>query len=475
MYLCWDIHYHEKLRLFDLSIVAFSGGCGVCFSGIGRRSGADFSQFVGFQKPDWLSDLSLGAKETYDDNVLLVADKTPGLRAQSSVVSTVSPKVGFNFAPVLGAAKTMQTLSLVYSPDFTVFHNAPSESYNAHKIGDTIKGQTGDFSFLLDNAFLFNDGSSKTPTYALSQASAAYEADQFRSTYAHGVPRERRKQIQDRAAIVLQYDIDKFFVRPTASLLYYDMMTDWNSTIKGYQNYPDRADVNGGADLGYRITKDFAVTLGYRYGHQYQQAFTYVYDTHTVNGQQEQSSSDYQRILMGLEGKPWKWLNVKMAGGPDFRDYNSATPINDCHPTTYYGEAVLTATISPSQTLTFTYKQWQWVSSSGKIPFFDSTYALAYHWNATRQLGFDLGGKFLESDYNCGNYTTGTTAPSLRDDALYSVSAGASYAFTPHFSAGLTCAFDFGRNLQENLPASLYAGYREFDHQTISISAQYKF
>ena len=422
---------------------------------------------AGWQKPAWLTDLSVGAKESYDDNVLLVADKNPGMSAQSSWVTTVSPKVGFNFAPLLGTQKTLQTLSLVYAPDFAIYHDASLESYNAHKIANAIKGKTGDFSFSLDNAFLFNDGDSQGPTYALDQSSVALDqADKNRSAYATAAARERREQIQDRATVTLQYDVDKFFVRPTASLLFYDLMTDWHNTskapYKGYQNYADRADVNGGADLGYKVTKDLAVTVGYRYGHQYQQAYTANVDSATY-----QSSSDYQRILVGVEGKPLKWLTVKLAGGPDFRDYNSVAPVNDKHGVTYYGEGVLTATLTPSQTLSFTFKQWRWVSSTGKIPYFDSTYALAYHWNATKQLGLDLGAKFLDSDYTCGNVSS-----SQRNDAVYVLSAGASYAFTPHFSASLGYTCNLGRNLQDN---ATYAAYREFDQNVVSLSAQYKF
>jgi predicted porin len=187
-----------------------------------------------------------------------------------------------------------------------------------------------------------------------------------------------------------------------------------------------------------------------------------------------QSSSDYNRFLLGVEGQPWKWLNVRLLGGPDLRSYNSAAPVNDYHPVKYYGEAALTATLTPSQTVTFAYKQWQWVSSTGKIPALDSTYNLNYHWNATKQLGFDLGGRVLNIDYTSGNATTGS-APSLRNDIEYTVSAGVSYAFTKHFSASLAYAYDFGRNLQDNLAANLFANYREFDHQTVSLAAQYKF
>ena len=64
--------------------------------------------------------------------------------------------------------------------------------------------------------------------------------------------------------------------------------------------------------------------------------------------------------------------------------------------------------------MTFNYKQWQWVSSTGRTPYLDSAYALTYHWNATRQLGLDLGGKVLETDYTEGNDYLGSTQPSLR-------------------------------------------------------------
>ena len=448
-----------------------------------KMSGADLAtpgNSSGFIKPAWLTDLSLGVKESYDDNILLVAGENPGLQPQSSWITTVSPKVGFNFAPLLGKQTTLQTLSLVYAPDFAMYHDASSESYNAHRLGNTIKGKVDDFSFLLDNAFLFNDGSTTAPTYALNQSAVALDqADKYSSAFATGAPRERRKQIQDRATVTFQYDIGKFFIRPTATLLYYDLMTDWHNAsaapYKGYQNYVDRSDVNGGLDLGYKLTSDLAATLGYRYGHQNQQAFPSA-----INPATYQSSSDYQRVLLGLEGKPWKWLNVKLAGGPDFRAYNATAPVDDLHLTTYYGEALMTATLTTNQTVTVAYKQWQWVSSIGRVPYFDSSYALTYHWNATRQLGFDLGGKFVEADYNSASPAK-TANGCRRDDGVYTVSAGASYAFTPHFSVNLAYAHDFGLNLEENLStignpsAAATAGYRDFDRQLVTLAAQYKF
>jgi hypothetical protein len=368
---------------------------------------------------------------------------------------------------------------LSYTPDFNLYHDDSQESYNAHRVANSVKGSAGDFSFSGDNAFLYNDGSRTAPIYAVSQAAGANNSlDKNRSAYATAVPRERRDQIQDRTSLVFQYDIDKFFIRPTASLLYYDLMTDWHKAAAatvpggpswvGYQNYASRADVNGGADFGYKVTSDLALTLGYRYGHQYQQAFTPTVDS-TYH-----SSSDYQRVLVGVEGTPLSWLNVKVLGGPDFRNYNDTAPLNDKNYNTYYGEALLTATISKDQTVSFTYKQWQWVSSTGKCPYFESTYILNYHWNATKHWGFDLTGKYLESDYTSGSAAEAGTSY-LRDDIQYTAGAGVTYTFNKHLSANVSYAYDLGRNNEDAAAIAATAGYRNFDHQLVSLGVQYKF
>lgn len=411
--------------------------------------------------PVWLTDLSLGVKESYDDNVFMVSGA--GAPQQESWLTTVSPKVGINFAPLIKGQKALQVLSLGYAPDFVIYHDQSSESYHAHRLATTLKGKTGAFSFNVDNGFNFIDGSAVSPTY-----SRLLHDDQ-RSAYATSAPRERREQIQDRAKIVLQYDWKKCFLRPTATLLYYDLMTD-QRTNAGYQNYCDRYDVNGGVDFGYKITPPMAVTLGYRYGHQYQEEYPTAIDaTHTS------SPSDYHRVLVGFEGKPLTWLTVSIQAGPDFRSYpettaTHTTPLSDKNPVTYYGEASLTATITPNDTLTFKYKQWQFVASTGKLPLVDSSYDLSYRHKFGKQLTLDLGAKLAESDY-----TIATGASSLRDDTMFTGSAGVTYAFTSHLSASLAYAFDLGRSQQDVLAAGQTETYREFDRNLISLGATLKF
>lgn len=425
-------------------------------------------------KPAWLPQLSLGVSESYDDNILGVSGT--GLQPQGSWFTTISPGIGFNFAPLLGAQAPFRTLSLKYTPDFVFFHETPSENYDAHKFCAAIKGSIDDFSFSLDNAFLYNDGSKIAPTYALNQNSGALDNqfDKYRNQFANTPARERRNQIQDHEATELQYDVGRAFIRATSSLLYYNMDTAFHNTsfapYKGYQNYVDRSDVNGGTDLGYKVMTNVALTLGYRYGSQFQQQFPT-----SISTDSHYSSSTYQQALFGTEAKLFHWLSAKLAGGPDFRDYNSHTPVYDLHPTRYYGEAAVTAAITTNQSLTFNYKQWNWVSSTGYVPEFDSSYILNYHWNATRQLGFDMGAKLQEADYTSG-YDTNGTAPSIRADRVYTLAPGVTYAFTPHLSASLNYDFDAGNNMLYTIPASEHAAaYKNFIRNVVSLGLLYKF
>jgi hypothetical protein len=409
-----------------------------------------------FQKPAWLTDLSVGVKETYDDNVLLVSGDGP-MKPQPSAVTTTTGKFGFNFAPLIGSDSIFDKLTLVYAPEVDLYHNAPDESFDAHRVTDTISGKADAFSYSLDNAFSFVDGSDTAPTYLGD--------DRYRSGFASVVPKERRKQIQDRMKAVLQYDWNSFFFRPTASLLDYDMMTTLKST-EGYQNYPSRADINGGADFGYRLTPDVAVTVGYRYGHQYQQQLPSAIDS-----TQLASGSDYQRALLGIEGKPWHWLELSMQGGPDFRNYDATAGVADKNEVTYYAEASATATITPEDSLSFKYKQWRWVAYTGRLPYFDSNYELTYHRKLTNRLSFDLTGRIASYDFTCASDPI--KEANQRNDYLYSIAPGLTFAVTHNLSITASGSIDFGHNAQDNAPGG--ADYREFQHDVASIGATYKF
>ena len=178
-------------------------------------------------------------------------------------------------------------------------------------------------------------------------------------------------------------------------------------------------------------------------------------------------------MLLGLEGKPLSWLTLKLAGGPDFRDFNPNTPISNLHTTRYFGEGTATAALPAGQSLTLAYKQWVFVSSTGLVPYTDTSVSLAYHWNLTKQFGFDAGFKYLEANYTLGNDTAGS-APSLRDDIDYVASTGFTYAVTKRFTVSLAYNFDDARNNLNSLTAKFFPDYRDFTHSVTTLGVQYR-
>ena len=402
------------------------------------------------ENPDWLANCSLSLREGYDSNVFYsgvdsqyVPKGASNLKNISSWVTTISPRVGFDFASLLSDPDTFQKLLFGYAPDIGIYHNVPSESYVAHRFITAVKASVSNFTVTLDNTFSYVRGDKDSVAYP------------YLNALAQAAPRERRDQFQDKMNFALQFDQDKWFLRPVVSFLYYDMKTnlqnpDLSTTPLGYINFPDRYDINGGADFGYKLNPDLALTLGYRYGHQYQQQFSWSPDS---------SSNDYQRLLFGMEGHLFKWLQIQFQLGPDFRVYepdsaSHVTPVGDHHPTVFYGEANLSAAITRNDLVTFRYKQFDWLSACGYVPYVDTFYELNYTRILTKQLSATLGSRVGEADY-----TAAYTAPGKRDDWMVTLSCSLRYSFNARLSADVSYSYDRGLNDYGEL--ALYASPRQ--------------
>lgn len=117
--------------------------------------------------------------------------------------------------------------------------------------------------------------------------------------------------------------------------------------------------------------------------------------------------------------------------------------------------------------MTFKYKQFQWVSSTGKVPYFDSTYELGYHRKLTEPLILDLGGRILSGDYNSGNLPG-----CRRNDLQYTISDGLGCSINTHVCASLAYSCDRGRNAQDGVANPQT---REFNHHVLTLGALVKF
>jgi len=400
-------------------------------------SGSSASPLV--SKPNWLTDLSLTVRESYDDNILGVSGKN--MPRSFSWVTTLTPKIGIDLAPLFTDKNVLQALSFAYEPGFSMFTDASAENNNAHRIVGKLKAKSDNFSFNIDNTFTYIDGSSIAPIYS--------GPDSGRSSYAHALPRERRNQYQDRAKLDFQMDFDPFFIRPAGFFQYWDMLTVQRN-VSGYQNWVDRYEANGGLDVGRKISSQIALLLGYRYGRQYQDF---------VINSKYSSTNDYHRTFIGLEGKFFGWLTLSVYGGPDFRSYDDTAPVNDHSQVNFYGETALTAQLSKQDAVTFRYKGNRWMSSTGQVPTFDTNLDLGYRHKFDMPLIWNLGCQIKNADYTVGNLTTGS-GTSLRNDWLYAFSTGLSYEFNSHIGVNVNVLANLGRNEQSGV--SNFA-YREFD------------
>jgi hypothetical protein len=434
-----------------------------------RSAAADASLL---QKPSWLTDLSLGVKESYDDNIFAIGNNSlaaytvpagsiAALPNRSSWETTVSPKVGVNFAKLLGDQNTFEALSLSYAPDFVAYHSEPWENYDAQRFTAAVKGKADHLSFNLEDTVTYLDGSDYGSTYLFNA-----DGQPILNAWSAVAALSRVKQLQNAGKFSVQYDGDNFFIRPMAYVAMQDPKTKLlNPAVTGvalYEDYPERYDANGGVDLGYKAATNLALTLGYRYGHQYQQQMPWA------SGVDTSSSCDYQRVLLGVEGKPVKWLTVSAQGGPDFRSYVDTAAVNDFHPVKYYGEASIAAQPTANDTFSLKYRQMEWLSLLGVKPYFDSRYELNYHRNlwGANTWSLDLGGRVWDADYK------GASVDNLRDDMLITPSAKVTWAPTEHLSLNLGYLANLGRNLQKGVtdPET-----RCYNQNVVSLGAQYKF
>ncbi|MDX2109422.1 MAG: hypothetical protein SFY80_04195 [Verrucomicrobiota bacterium] len=387
-----------------------------------------------YDKPKWF-DASLEIKESYDSNVFYsneTADNAPAATAvpiQSSLVTTVAPKIAFN-------AGDFGTFGLQVQLNW--YESASTEDYGTYKFSHVWKGKADSISWNLDNSINIIDGNKETP---VSNSSL--------SAYATSYPRDRREQVQYRFNDSMKVEFGDFYVQPNLSWTKNDLNT---IRMKGHQNYINRYDFNLGVDVGYTISKQLTVGLGHRYGYQFADTVQYP-----GSPKQTRYCNNYHRILARIEATPISWMKISVLAGPDFRAYDrnkTDATFRDNSMNTAYWEGSLSLTPTKNDTITFTTKGWQWLSGSGGSSLFDYKYDLTY----TRKLGSDLqvkvGVNSLGSDYDF---------PALRNDWQHTFLVGATYKISDNFSTGVEYGFSKGDN-HYNVAA------RDYDRHLVTLS-----
>ncbi|MDD2710395.1 MAG: outer membrane beta-barrel protein [Verrucomicrobiae bacterium] len=416
-------------------------------------SGKKTAGWFNLDKPEEVTELGLVVKEFFDSNIYVTKRDNPAMGNRSSWINSITPRAGFNFAPLIedGVEKDriLKSLSLNYAPEVSTYGSTDTESNTAHRVVNRILIKADNFTFQADNSFFYINGCKDGPIYVNGV-----------NAVAGSWIRERREQIQDRARITLRCDWNDFFIRPTASLLYYDFLTNHQNDsagfTPGYQNYVDRYDTNGGVDLGFKLNKDFAFFAGYRYGHQYQGIVPWLPVTF---------SSDYQRILGGFEGKPFKWLKTHVLAGPDFRNYDDPrTPASfraGDNSLKLFADGSATAEITRNDTMTLRASNFQWVSGTGRATYEEKIYQWSYTRKLIPELSSEIGVRAIGYDYDF---------PSIREDWVHTCMAGLRYQYNANLSVNLDYSCDQGVN---EIDGNNFFG-REFYRHIVALTLKFK-
>lgn len=404
------------------------------------------SEFWGCEVPNYVTEASLDLKVSYDSNVYGTETNlvgAPEVANQGAAVFTISPTYLLNGIKLwdIKPDGALRSMSIGYTGTYTLFSGYSDESSFRHNLPFSLKAASGDWTFNLSNTVTYVDGSKDSALYNTYSA------------YGTAFARERREQIQNRFKTQLQVDLGKSFLRASFAALSYDLKTNQHSAslepeYKGFQNWIDRSDLNGGLDFGLKANDKLSLLAGWRLGTQTQKV-------HDFGG--KHCDSTYNRLLIGFEGAICSHLKGSLMVGPDFRRYSDADILGltgDSH-TWFYGESALSATLSDSDSLTASALVWHWVSSTGNVSYQDALYKLTWKHSFDKRLSMTAGVVMGDSNYD---------APVARRDQLFFFPIGLSYAFAKEAVLGL----EYRRTETKDLEAGTSG--RTYDQDLVSIS-----
>lgn len=406
--------------------------------------------------PAWVVEASVSGRAYFDNNIYGVDNERAGfpVAEQDALVTILSARFAFSVTALNKLPK--EGLVLGYAPTISLFSRYSEENNINHKFSLQSSGKKENLSWNIDQVGTYIDGSR--------------ESLRFNNYSAYGIamPRERRTQWQDTLKASLRYNWGELFARAAGSLLYYDLMTKHanpTGTYAGWINYIDRYDINGGLDLGYKLDKTNTLFLGWRHGYQYQQAFPWT------SGLRYNCNSHYDRLLVGIEGKPAAWLALSVTAGPDFRDYSapdSSRGIVDASPTALFLESNATITLGKADSVALVARQWRWVSSTGRTAYDDANWSVTWKHSFNKEVSFQLLGQRQNSDYSV--YPTAVSAVP-REDTLYTLTP--QITWTPHKQLSVTVDYTWQKG--QNEVDHLSAVGREYDRYVIGATVKLTF
>ena len=386
---------------------------------------------------------SLTFRESYDSNIFLQSS-TPAPTIPNAEQPNRSSAV-----TTTGLAATLErrprpelTLAINASAEAVYFGSATRENYRTYKLGAAMGGKAGTTAWSAQTTTTRIDGGDEGPVFGCAGGATALG----------GIPlRDRRSALVERIRFKVAQPVGAWFVRPVASVYLHDFLTH-QSTRTGYLNYVDRREYLAGAEIGREVFAHTRFIAGFFAGRQ---------DQLKLHGIDSPFDSWLRRLVVGLEGRPWAWLQLNLLGGPETRSFRAGTPAGfdrDCVLLWLDGEA--TFFVGPSDTCTAIVRRFEQPAFTSQSVYEDITYEITWRRKLTARLTLTTGFKAYGGDW---------PGPVTREDWIFTPSAGLRYAATPRWQVEVTY---LAESAESRLPAT---PGREYRRQIGSVSTQFNF
>lgn len=386
-----------------------------------------------------LFETSLQSRVGYDSNPLGTGDTSAALLGDKDTLTfAAGASLNLTLAPVTPAKPV---LKLTYAGEVVRFDRASDENFSIHRLGVNGQLATGVWKFTGEGSTTMIAGSRET---LLSVA----------SINANAIPlwRDRRRQWQHRLKLQSQATRDDWVMRATGTWLDYDYRT---RVVAGRFAFADRSDAQAAWDLGWKQNANSLWLSGIRVGRQNQEVVP-------LPNCEFDYSNNYSRLAAGWEGRPFTNTTVTFVAGPDFRHYSGAIDprvfLGGRNRTSLWFEGGFVTKLNPTLTLTGKAAQFDWLSSTGKSAYVESSAETAAAWNMTSAWTVRFSAKVHRCDY----------FPTKRDDWESLFGVGATFQSSPHT---LLTADLLSHRAWNHLAAS---SDREFQRLAVNLGATIK-
>lgn len=423
---------------------------GLLLSGVAAWSGAAPAQ--GWPVATNLTlNAELTVRETYDSNIYLQnVEPSPTIPNavkpfQESMVTAVTPRVALDWKPVKAF-----NLATFYAPEVVTFHADSGENHVSHRGALTLAGEVGVVQWEQFNTVTYIDGSREGLTFGGPPLVAPPSGGN--APAIGGIPiRDRRAALIYRNGFRAFHAHGDFFFRPVAWSYIHDFHTAQRNA-PGYQNYVDRNDFTVGLEVGYKAFADAYLVAGYRYGYQ---------DEPPLPWSPIDYSNNYNRFVVGFEGKVTDWLKVTGVIGPDYRDFKGTTPPGfDNHATTLYYDATIAVTPTKHDTITILLRRFEQPAFGNPSVYDDITWDLLWRHQFGAQFSVTTGFRAYGGEW---------LPPVTRDDWIYTPSILLRYAPTKHFSGEISYTYDRATTRVPDTSG------REYTRNLVSLGLKYAF